>query len=264
MTATPAPPPMPPLACPHCGAANAYGAAFCESCGKALPPPLQAGPRILYGDQAAATTAGVHVQADALRTQAKKAAQALLLVAVLTTLGAVAIGLIVFLMPPRDDRVMIIGPADAVINLIVAATFWGLYVWARRNPLPPAIVGLVLYVTLTVLQFVMLGVTLNELREQERLAAEEAGIQQPQSSVPTSPIAGSGCAIWIRVLIVVMLVQGITAGVKHRKLLKQQQQFGSAPPPGGPPGAWPQGGYPAAPPSPAGPPQYPPPGNPPM
>ena len=41
--------------------------------------PVQAGPRILYGDQAAVTTAGVHVQTEELKTQAKKAAQALML-----------------------------------------------------------------------------------------------------------------------------------------------------------------------------------------
>lgn len=231
------PPPAQPVSCPHCGAANPYGAAFCESCGKALPPPVQAGPRVLYGNQAAVTGAGLHVQTEELRTQTKKASQALLLVAVLTTLGGVLIAFLVFGMPQRPGQVMIISPADAVINLVVAAIFWGLFFWARKNPLPAAIVGLVLYVTLTVVQIVGMAVMMREVRAQQQQEAAERGVELPPDT-SSNPIPGGGCGIWLRVLIIVMLVQAITAGVKHRKLLKQQRAGGFAPGPyaGAPPG----------------------------
>jgi hypothetical protein len=200
---------------------------------------VQAGPRVLYGDQAAVTTAGVHAQAEELKTQVKKAAQALMLVAVLTTLGAVLFGFLVFSITPRPGQVMLITPVDVVISGVVAAIFWGLYFWARRNPLPAAIVGLVLYVTLTVVQFVTLAVVMSDLREQEVQEAREQGLPPPESK-PGNPLGGGMCGIFIRVFIVMMLIQGITAGVKHRKLLKQQRQAGF-PPPASPPGAWPPG-----------------------
>lgn len=245
------PPPAPQVACPHCGVANVYGAAFCESCGKALPPPVQAGPRVLYGNDTAATSAGVHVQTEELKTQAKKAAQALALVAGLTTLGAIVSAVVVFSLASRSGMQLPIGPADVVISFVVAAIFWGLFFWARKNPLPAAIVGLVLYVTLTVVQIASVAIFMREIREQQALEAAEQGEEapQPSSTSPTSAIPGGMCGIWIRVLIVVMLVQGIAAGVKHRKLLKQQR---------GQAGAWPQGGYSGAPPGP--PPMMPPPG----
>ena len=229
------PPPAQPVPCPHCGAANPYGAAFCESCGKALPPPVQAGPRVLYGNQAAVTSAGVHVQTEELRAQTKKASQALLLVAVLTTIGAALIAVVVFNMPSRPGEVVIISPADAVINIAVAAIFWGLFFWARKNPLPAAIVGLVLYVTLTVVQIVGVAILMREVREQQERNAAVRGEQPPAAS--NNPIPGGMCGMWLRILIIVMLVQAITAGVKHRKLLRQQreQAGGYAPGPYGAP-----------------------------
>jgi len=134
----------------------------------------------------------------------------------------------------------------------VAAIFWWLYFWARKNPLPAAIVGLVLYVTLTILQFVMMAVLIKNVQDQQARQGYNQG-REPNSAVTSSPVAGGGCGIWLRVLIIVMLVQGITAGVKHRKLVKQQQQQATAWA-GGPP---PMPGYGPPPGQPPGPPSYP-------
>ena len=73
--------------CPHCGALNPGGAAFCESCGKALPNLTPTGPRIVSGNQFATSTVGRELQADELHKTAKKASGALLAVAIITVSG---------------------------------------------------------------------------------------------------------------------------------------------------------------------------------
>ena len=79
---------------------------------------------------------------------------------------------------------MIIGQA------VVVFTFFGLWVWSRSAPLPAAIVGLVIYVSLNVIA-VMID--------------------------PTNLIKG----IIFKILIIVLLCKGIGAGLKHRQLQQQ-------------------------------------------
>lgn len=87
----------------------------------------------------------------------------------------------------------------------IAAIFFGLYFWARVNPLPAAIVGLVIYVTLWVLDIVLTTAA---------MANAPAGSRQPG--------AGPFNGIIIRIIIIAILVRAIQAGSQHRKLLRQQ------------------------------------------
>jgi hypothetical protein len=199
---------VPPTHCPHCGATNPYGAAFCESCGKALPPVVPTGPRVLTGDAIASTAAGQQLQAEQLHKQARRARGALLALAILATIGA---GLFFVLIPAVQNNsnapeARSLTQSIAIGTAIIAVVFWGLYIWSRSQPLPAAIVGLVVFVTLKVINFVMM-----------MSAAGQDGTRVQ------SPI---GC---IDIIIIAVLVQAITAGVQHRKLLRQQQQQAAGP-----------------------------------
>src|SRR5262245_38929246 len=127
------------IACPHCGASNVSESQFCASCGKALPSAIPTGPRVVAGADLAATPGGMKLQSAELEKQAKKSANALAVVAGLTTLGAIIFTLLLANAP--GGREMPITWLDVGINIAVAVIFWALYVWARKNPLPPAIVG---------------------------------------------------------------------------------------------------------------------------
>jgi hypothetical protein len=82
-----------------------------------------------------------HVTED-LKRQMRRAAGALLLVSILQVLGGI---LVVSLVNAAGEEV----PPILYLSVFgVAAVFFGLFLWARRNPFPAAIVGLVLYVTL--------------------------------------------------------------------------------------------------------------------
>jgi hypothetical protein len=88
----------------------------------------------------------------------------------------------------------------------IGAMFWGLWGWSRFNPLPAAIVGLVIYVTLWVLDLVMYFVTASKVR---------AG----SPNVGASPLNG----IILRIIVIAILAKAIGAGVKYRQLQRQQQ-----------------------------------------
>lgn len=200
--------------CPHCGAVNTAGQAFCESCGKALPAIAPSGPRVVAGDAIASTAAGQQLQAEQLEKQAKRAKGALLAVAIITTILAA----IVFALVPALQRsapggasnpqANLLNSAVPVAMLIVAAVFWGLYIWSRSQPLPAAIVGLVIYGTLIAINVVT---TLSLAAK----TGQPAGI-------------GVGC---IDIVIVLVLAQAISAGVQHRKLMRHSSQFAPQPPP---------------------------------
>jgi hypothetical protein len=204
--------------CPHCSATNPSGSAFCESCGKALPPPVPSGPRVVGADDVAATSAGLTLQTGEAAKQAKKAANALLTVSILITFSAALILVLINVLKPRDDMPLPIGMVDVVINLFIAALFWALWMWSRKNPLPPAIVGLVLYITITVVQLMVAAMLIKQAREAGAFEADATA--NPGSS--SGPPPGFG-GIFIRIFILLMLVQAVHAGVKHRRLLRQQR-----------------------------------------
>lgn len=177
---------MATVACPHCGAVNEQLARFCAGCGKAVPGGSK-GPRMVSADQRMSSGAA-SLLGDELRKRSRRAATALLVVAILQTLGVV---IFYFLLRGNPD----FDQAEVTAGLLVigaaAAVFYGLFFWARRNPLPAAIVGLVLYVSLQLLDAV----------------ADPASIMR---------------GILIKLIIIFMLVRAIQAGLEYRKLQAQQ------------------------------------------
>ena len=194
---------MSTITCPHCGAGNPAAAAFCEACGKALPSAVAGGPRVVGGDAIAATAAGQQLQADQLQKQAKRASGALLAVAIILTIVSAVVFFILRaasgMAPPPGAQGAGFAQGAAAVMMILAAVFWGLFFWSRSQPLPAAIVGLVIYATLIVINVVT---SLSQIGEGGR-----GGL-------------GVGC---IDIIIMVVLAQAITAGVQHRKLMRQQQ-----------------------------------------
>ena len=86
--------------------------------------------------------------------------------------------------------------------IVIAAIFWGLFIWSRKQPLPAAIVGLVLYATLVVVNIVT---TISNAASNHGTATQNYGIGN----------TGIG---WIDIVIMAVLVQAISAGLKYRKM----------------------------------------------
>ena len=179
--------------CPHCGAENAQGTYYCTTCGKALATPHgAAGPRIVEADGLAGTAVGQSLQTEELHKQARKAAGALLAVAILQwVFGAILIAIAESEEELRNMEVRVVVYA---VVFIIGAIFFALCLWARKNPLPAAITGLVLFVSIHLL---------------------DAAVD------PTSLVRG----IIVKIIIVVVLARAISAGIRYRKLREQAQPF---------------------------------------
>ena len=175
-------------ACPHCGGANGVGLAYCEHCGKALPG-VSSGPRLVEGATVATTATGRQLQSDELGKKARTAAGALLAVAILSTLG-------VFLVWAQvqeaigDPEVGGLAVTMIAAQAVMAGAYWGLWFWARSNPLPAAIIGLAIFLALMAVNAIAVG--------------------------PETLIQG----ILIKAIIIVVLVKAIQAGVQHRAVLR--------------------------------------------
>jgi hypothetical protein len=180
---------MTTIQCPHCAAANDSNSAFCESCGKALPGGATEGPRVVGGDQFAATHAGQSLQADELAKQAKKASVALLAVAILQVIFGT---LLLLAGGMRSDQNIELTPFVFVAVYGIGLLFFALYLWARKSPLPAAIAGLVLFVTVHALDALV---------------------------DPTALVRG----IILKIIIIAVLLSAISAGVRHRRLMGQMQ-----------------------------------------
>jgi hypothetical protein len=186
------------LQCPHCGAANEAGGQFCQACGKALPSAVATGPRILGAKDFATTSAGQKLQGDELIATSKKAKGALLTVAIIQT---AVVAFVVWIAQTHNTMGIMMSNLLFLSMGIVAVVFWGLYIWARRQPLPAAIVGLVLYATLVVVNVITAVHSLGE-------GGKGTGF------------GGIGIG-WLDIVIMAVLGQAITAGVKHRQLMRQ-------------------------------------------
>jgi hypothetical protein len=184
---------LPSLQCPHCGATYQSGSAFCEACGKALPSAMRSSPRIVGGSDFAQTSAGMKLQADDLHRQAKRATSALRWVAIIQTIFAG----IIFMAVQQSPAGAKLTPQIQYLLIemgIVAVVFWGLYIWSLWQILPAVIVGLVIYSTLVAINLV----------------------DWIQGLVNGKPQGGFG-----GIIIMIILVRGVVAGVKHRKLMQQ-------------------------------------------
>lgn len=162
--------------CIHCGQGNTAGAAFCHSCGKALP--LYTTPRIIEDGSFAESSVGQSMQLELLAKQASTAWKALLAVAIIQTLGAIAFTALLM----KE-----LGPIVPVITFGIALTFWALCIWARRNPLPASVCGMIVFVTLIALDAI---------------------------ADPTQLVRG-----WLlKIIVISVLAKAISAGIKHREL----------------------------------------------
>jgi hypothetical protein len=167
--------------CPHCGVTVESTAAFCPSCGKAVSTGTT-GPRIVEREDLASTRAGLELQAEGLLQESRKAFVCLLIVGILQFVAA---GILLAIELPGLERI------SAVLG-IIGLVFLGLAFWARRSPLPAAITGLVILLTLWALDAVV---------------------------DPASAAQG----IVLKLIIVVVLGRAIQAGLRHRKLLREMR-----------------------------------------
>ena len=173
--------------CPHCEAANQSSSSFCESCGKALPSLTSDGPRMVTEASMPSTSAGRQYMALELQKHLKKSKTALLIVAIIQTI----VGLLMFGVAKSSLQAGQSFPPVLFITIFgIAAIYFGLYAWARHQPLAAAIVGFTLFVTLHVLDAI---------------------------ADPTQLARG----IFMKIIIAAMLVQAIQAGIKYRRLLPQ-------------------------------------------
>lgn len=185
------------ISCPHCGAPNVSDSAFCEACGKALPSGASSGPRVVSADALPQSAIGHRVVGDELLKTQKSASNALLAVAIIASIGAV----IVYALS-RSRAGAAIPPFLTAIQVGLAGLFWGLWFWSRSAPLPAAITGLVAYSTL---------ITVNVITSVSDLAKN--------SDAPRRGFGGIGIGI-LDIVIIVVLVKGIQAGLKHKRLVQ--------------------------------------------
>ncbi|MCB9853498.1 MAG: zinc ribbon domain-containing protein [Phycisphaerales bacterium] len=181
------------FACPHCNSENAEGASYCRSCGKALPNPASTGPRIIEPSGFATTAAGSRAQTAELQAQIKKASGALLAVAIIQW----AVGALLYFLRDQFAEIQQIDPDGMNIVLaavaIIGIVFFGLYLWSRKSPFPAAVVGLVVFVTLHLV---------------------EALID------PTTLYKG----LLVKIIIIAILVGAVRAGVRYRAIKRQTEQ----------------------------------------
>jgi len=176
------------ITCPHCGASNVGGSAFCESCGKALPAAIPGGPRVVSADAVPTTAVGHRMVSDELAKTQRKAAGALLAVGIIQLVFGAILWASLKNAPGAAENAAQINLVLAIV-IGVGMIYFALYFWARKSPLPAAIVGLVLYLTLLLVDAV---------------------------TDPTS----IGRGIILKVIIIAVLAQAIQAGLKHKQLLK--------------------------------------------
>lgn len=167
---------------------NPAGAAFCESCGKALPT-TNTGPRVLGAGDMPVTRAGGALVGEELQKQMKRASIALLIVAILQTLMGPVLLMVEKTKQEKANPGMVyeVSPLGYAIVFGIAAIFWALFFWARKAPLPAAITGLVVFISLHLVDAVM---------------------------DPTQLARG----ICMKIFVIVALVQAIQAALKYRQL----------------------------------------------
>jgi cytochrome b561 len=189
------------MTCPHCSATNPPNSSFCVSCGKALPSVDDVGPRLVTGAATAVSRTGRSLQVDQLAKQCRKAYGTLLAVGILQAVfGTVIVFGMVRSGGPTPPTGQLEGEAAPVGVLVasvygIAVVFCGLAFWARRSPLPAAVVGLVVYITVHLLDAV---------------------------ADPTALLRG----ILMKAIIVLVLAKAISAGARHRALSRALAEGG--------------------------------------
>jgi hypothetical protein len=182
---------MDPITCPHCQHANLPDAQYCEACGKAVAVAATS-PRIVSGNEFASTSVGLVMESEALTAQVKSASGALLAVAIIQVILGTIIVFALKGFPGRGELESTAIPLVAFSVYGIGAVFFGLYFWARKSPYPAAIVGLVVFVTVHLLDII---------------------------ADPSALARG----ILMKIIIITILIKAIRAGARHRDLLRQYQ-----------------------------------------
>lgn len=139
------------------------------------------------------------MQQQELRKQSRAAFGALLAVAIVQTLGATLVAfagreMVQQSIPHQPGQIVVVDEQVLRIMQVVlfgiAGAFFALAFWARRNPLPAAIVGLLMFVS---------------------LHATEAVIDP--NSIPKG--------IVMKVIVIVVLIKAISAGIKYNKMRRE-------------------------------------------
>jgi hypothetical protein len=156
------------LTCSQCSHANPRKSKFCEACGTSLA-------RVAASERAAD-----EIEADGMLLEVKKAQGAMLVVAVVQMIA------VLFLtMTAALDGV------TTVVMLLIAGVFFGLWVWAKHNPLAAAIVGLVVFLSLHLADAIV---------------------------DPTALLRG----IVLKIIVIAILGRAIAAGIKHREFVRER------------------------------------------
>lgn len=184
--------------CPHCAAAGSIVNTYCEACGKALPWQLPKTPQVVARNAMPQTPAGRRLVEGELASTARASSYGLLVAGIIRGV----IGTIIILVVVNSSRVRI--PALQVQLAILStagtgAILIGLYIWSRRSPLAANVTGLVVYGTV-----VALTVTFTAIE------AARAG----NRGETMNPLGIS----WLDIVVLVLLVQGISASLRARKM----------------------------------------------
>lgn len=173
--------------CPHCNSPCSTEAVYCTNCGKAVSAGM-AGPRIVSGAGIANTETGRSLQAEALVKNMKKSFGALLAVGILQAVFGTVI------LTTLNSQNAELGVSISILAVYVygiAAIFLALAMWARRSPFPASIIGLVVFLTVHLLE----------------------AIADPKTIVN---------GIIVKIIVILILSKAISAGAQHRAILKAQ------------------------------------------
>lgn len=194
---------MPAVTCPHCAQPANAGDQFCQACGKALPSPLRSGPQVVRASDSATTSVGRTMQIDELKRLSMRAAGILIAVGVIQFIFAGIVWATSSVLIQRGaSHAILIRTVTIVAGLGIV--FLALGFWARKSPLPAAITGLVLYITVWVMDIIAGVIAVNRAHG--------------QGAVAYSPFNG----IIIKIFIVAILIRAVVAGLRVKTLEKEQ------------------------------------------
>jgi hypothetical protein len=147
---------------------------------------------------------GQQLQSAELLNSARQAARSLLSIGIINlAFGALNLYLLMTLFSGRKPLYL---EATTASMLIAGALYVGMYYWAKFMPLAAAITGLCVYIAKWGVDF---------------------AIQNLQhSSVSNSSTSNYQ---WVRIIMVIYLFRGVAAGLRHRKLERDQRQAAPMP-----------------------------------
>ncbi len=210
--------------CPHCQAPSESGHTFCMHCGLALPGDEAAAPRIIPAKEYAATRPGRTLQVHELFLLARRGSGVLMAYAVLHLIGVIMLLLGVISYESTREAEQPEAPI-ATISVAAAAVlllFIVLALWARRNPFPASIAGLVMIST-----FGLLGVlsTIGNISS----AVTDEGPESLGWRI-VGFVCGVGFVILIVGIFIAYLAKAIAAGARHRALARLMMAETTPPP----------------------------------